>query len=244
MTSAMRPPEFSVPLRFYRSAPRPCAYLPGRNEQLIFAELEDSGAASAYDALTHAGFRRSHNIIYRPACANCAACIPVRIVAHDFEPNRSLRRIASRNTDLRVRRRSPGVSAEHYILFRRYQKARHAGGDMADMSLAQYRAMVEDTTVDTFLTEFRVSGPDQKLAAVVLGDRLGDGLSAVYSFFDPAMRRRSLGTQVILWLIGEAVRLNLPYVYLGYWIDESPKMAYKTRFRPVEALGPKGWQQI
>jgi arginine-tRNA-protein transferase len=211
-------------------------------EQLIFAELDTGSASEAYDALTHAGFRRSHNIIYRPACANCAACVPVRIVAHDFLPDRSLRRVRRRNDESTVSLRPPRATAEQFNIFRRYQRSRHNGGDMADMTFAQYSAMIEDTAVDTFVAEIRQ--PTGGLVGVVLGDRLGDGISAVYSFFDPLLAERSPGTFMILWLIDEAIRINLPYVYLGYWIEESPKMAYKSRFRPIEALGAKGWHRL
>lgn len=242
MNTTGRPPEFGVPLRFYRSAPRACAYLSGRVEQLIFAELDDSSAREAYDALTHAGFRRSHNIIYRPACANCAACIPVRIVAHDFVPDRGMRRIHRRNADLAERVTLATGSVEQYRLFRRYQDARHGGGDMADMTLSQYRAMVEESAVDSFVAEYR--DHENVLRGAMLGDRIGDGVSAVYSFFDPVDERRSLGTYMILRLVAHAVARNLPYVYLGYWVEESRKMAYKTRFRPIEGLGPKGWQRL
>ncbi len=242
MTISTLPPELVAPLRFYRSAPRPCAYLPDRNEQLIFAELDDDNAVESYDALTHAGFRRSHNIIYRPACANCVACVPVRIVAHDFKPDRSLRRVRRRNDDVTVSLRPPRATAEQFRVFSQYQRSRHNGGDMADMTFPQYRAMIEETSVDTFIAETRC--PAGGLVGVVFGDRLGDGISAVYSFFDPQVSDRSPGTFMILWLIDEAVRINLPYVYLGYWIEESPKMAYKSRFRPIEALGSKGWQTL
>jgi len=242
VTQNTRPTELSLPLRFYRSAARPCAYLPHRMEQLIFAEISDADSADAYDALTHAGFRRSHNIIYRPACANCAACIPVRIVAAEFRPNRSLRRVIRRNRDTRTAAIETHATAEQYKVFRRYQLIRHLGSDMADMSFTQYRSMVEETSVDSFIAETRLE--DGSLAGAMLADRLGDGLSAVYSFFDPGLVDRSLGTYLILWLIEEAVRRHLPYVYLGYWIEESPKMAYKTRFRPIEALGPKGWREL
>jgi arginine-tRNA-protein transferase len=242
MSVPTQPPELVAPLRFYRSAPRPCAYLADRMEQLIFAELDAGSASDAYDALTHAGFRRSHNIIYRPACANCAACVPVRIVAHDFLPDRSLRRVRRRNDESTVSLRPPRATAEQFNIFRRYQRSRHNGGDMADMTFAQYSAMIEDTAVDTFVAEIRQ--PTGGLVGVVLGDRLGDGISAVYSFFDPLLAERSPGTFMILWLIDEAIRINLPYVYLGYWIEESPKMAYKSRFRPIEALGAKGWHRL
>ncbi|MCP4330825.1 MAG: arginyltransferase [Alphaproteobacteria bacterium] len=242
MSAPTRPPKLVAPLRFYRSAPRPCAYLPGLMEQLIFAELDDASAMESYDTLTHAGFRRSHNIIYRPACANCAACIPVRIVAHDFEPDKSLLRIRRRNRDTIVVLAEARATIEQFHVFQRYQRIRHPGGDMAEMTFAQYRAMIEETAVSTFVSEFRKSSGE--LIGAMLADQLGDGVSAVYSFFDPAHESASPGTFMILWLIDEARRRNLPYVYLGYWIEESPKMSYKTRFRPIEALGGKGWARI
>jgi arginine-tRNA-protein transferase len=192
--------------------------------------------------LSRAGFRRSHSIAYTPACPGCSACIPVRIVIDEFAPKRTLRRISKANAALAVRQMPARATAEHYRLFANYQESRHAGGDMAQMGFYDYRSMVEDSPIKTFIVEFRSA--DNLLRAVVLTDRMSDGLSAVYSFYDPAVRSASLGTYVILWLIDEAKRLGLPYVYLGYWISESNKMSYKARFAPLEFFGAGGWQPL
>ncbi|MHA1570256.1 MAG: arginyl-transferase family protein, partial [Alphaproteobacteria bacterium] len=154
----------------------------------------------------------------------------------------SLRRVAARNGDLVVEIRGPRASQEQYALFTRYQRSRHNGGEMAAMTFADYRAMVEDTAVNTQMVEYY--NTDRRLIAAILIDRLGDGLSAVYSFFEPEETDRSLGTYMILWLIDRATALHLPHVYLGYWIQQSSKMAYKMRFQPLETLRPEGWQRL
>lgn len=232
-----------IPLKrphfFFTTAPLPCPYLPGRLERKIVTELSGADAEVLHEALSRAGFRRSHSIAYTPACPGCNACVPVRIVAADFEPKRTQRRIARANGDLVVREVPARATAEQYRLFSRYQDSRHAGGDMALMGFYDYRSMVEDSPVDTVIYEFRT--PDGGLLGVCLTDRMSDGLSAVYSFYTPEAARRSLGTFIILWLVEEARRLAMPYVYLGYWIAESRKMAYKSRFAPLEAFGPGGW---
>lgn len=235
-----------IPLKrphfFFTTAPLPCPYLPGRLERKIVTELTGPDAETLHEALSRAGFRRSHSIAYTPACPGCNACIPVRIVAQGFRPKRTMRRIQSANAALAVKVVPPRATAEQYRLFARYQEARHAGGDMALMGFYDYRSMVEDSPIDTFVAEFRE--PDGTLIAVCLADRMSDGVSAVYSFFDTEQAARSLGTYVVLWLIDEARRLGLPYVYLGYWIAESRKMSYKARFSPLEAFGPNGWQAL
>ncbi|MGE0253836.1 MAG: arginyltransferase [Alphaproteobacteria bacterium] len=238
MTSQpMRPP-----LVFYRTGPMPCPYLPGRIERNLFTELRGNAAQPLHDSLAQAGFRRSHHIVYRPACPGCSACVPVRIATRDFAPGRSLRRVWRRNADIVARVRAPEATAEQYALFTRYQGGRHAGGEMATMTVTDYRAMVEDTTVDTILVEFRDAG--DVLLGGCLVDRLGDGLSAVYSYFDPEAADRSLGTYIVMWLIEHARALSLAHVYLGYWVRDCAKMVYKTRFAPLEALGPDGWQPL
>ena len=232
-----------IPLKrphfFFTTAPLPCPYLAGRLERKIVTELTGADAEVLHETLSRAGFRRSHSIAYTPACPGCNACIPVRILAGQFQPDRTMRRIARTNGDIVAQIVPARASAEHYRLFARYQESRHAGGDMAQMGFYDYRSMVEDSPIDTFLAEFR--GPDGTLLGACLADRMSDGLSAVYSFFEPDLPRRSLGTQVVLWLIEEATRQGLPYVYLGYWIAESRKMSYKARFHPLEAFGPNGW---
>ena len=227
---------------FYVMAESPCPYLPGRLERKLFTELRAPAADGFYASLSQGGFRRSHTFAYRPACTGCSACVPVRIAVDDFSPGRSLKRIERRNLDLTASERPPAATAEQYRLFFRYIGSRHGDGEMASMDFGDYRGMVEETVLDTRLTEFRAA--DGSLVAGLLADWSDDGASAVYSFFDPDLGKRSLGTYMVLWLIDAARRRGLPYVYLGYWIEGSQKMAYKARFRPLEALGPEGWQEL
>ncbi|MEE9140748.1 MAG: arginyltransferase [Alphaproteobacteria bacterium] len=225
---------------FYRTRPLPCPYLDGRLESRIFTHLTADGAHIQYEALTAAGFRRSHDMAYRPACPACDACVPVRVVVQEFAPSRSLRRVIKVNADLAEHDRPARATGEQYRLFARYLASRHGGGEMADMEFAEYRAMVEDSPVETGILEY--CDPLGRLVGASLWDRLGDGLSAVYSFFDPAQERRGLGNFMVLRLIERAREAGLAHLYLGYWIAESLKMSYKARFRPVEALGPEGWR--
>lgn len=229
-------------LTFYRSGPMPCPYLSGRVEQQLFAELAGPAALDVFDELSKGGFRRSHHIIYKPSCAGCNACIPVRIVADRFQPGRTFRKVINRNSDLTAVEVGTRITEEQFELFRRYTNRRHGDGEMAKMSRRDYAAMVLSSPVDTVLVEFRQ--PDGRLVAVCLMDRLAGGLSAVYSFFDPLEERRSLGSHVILWMIEHARQNELDYVYLGYWVAGSPKMDYKIRFRPLEGFGPDGWCEI
>jgi arginine-tRNA-protein transferase len=232
-----RRPQF-----FYTTAPLPCPYLAGRTERKIVTELSGPEAERLHDRLSRAGFRRSHNIAYSPVCPGCQACIPIRIVAGAFEPDRTQRRIQKANADLVGYEAASRATAEQFALFQRYQKARHGDGDMAAMGFYDYRAMVEDTPITTGMVEFR-DGND-KLIGGCLTDWLSDGLSAVYSFFEPDENRRSLGTYAILWLVARARALGLPYVYLGYWVPESRKMSYKARFRPSEVLSGGAWRVL
>ncbi len=227
---------------FYTTAPLPCPYLPGRSERKVVTELAGVSAESLHDRLSRGGFRRSHNIAYAPVCPSCNACVPIRIRAKDFLPNRTQRRIAKLNADLSVAEVPPRATAEQFQLFQRYQQARHGDGDMASMSFYDYRAMVEDTPIDTCIVEFR--DRQERLLGACLTDRLGDGLSAVYSFFSPDADERSLGTQAILCLIDRVTALGLPHVYLGYWVQESRKMAYKSKFRPSEVLRNGQWRPL
>ncbi|MEZ5669515.1 MAG: arginyltransferase [Alphaproteobacteria bacterium] len=222
--------------------PRPCPYLPGRIERDMFVELAPPNADRLHQRLAHLGFRRSHNVVYRPDCPGCQSCVSVRVLVDAFAPQRSLARIWKRNQDLHCRLRPPVATREQFDLFQAYQQERHGDGEMALMDFDDYRAMIENTMVDSHVIEFR--DPDYRLVATCLADQLDDGLSAVYSFFDPADARRSLGNQVILWLIDTARRERLRYVYLGYWIRHSRKMAYKARFQPLEGLGPGGWAPL
>ena len=230
------------PQVFYVLHETACPYLPNRRERKLITELRGSDADRLYSRLSRAGFRRSHSFAYRPSCSNCAACVPVRVVASAFRPRRTLARIARLNRDLTAEVRPARVTEEQYRLFSRYLNARHGDGEMAGMTTRDYRSMVEDSFLDTRLIEFR--DPAGRLVAACLADWLEDGPSAVYSFFDPALARRSLGSYVVIWLIEEARRQGLAYTYLGYWIGASPKMAYKARFQPLEGLGPEGWQPL
>jgi len=236
------PSPFVPPQHFYRTAALACPYIAGRIERKLITELAGQEAMSFYNALSRAGFRRSHHLAYRPACAGCAACVPVRIPVAEFARTRSLRRVARINRDLAVRVSEPRATLEHFRLFTRYQRLRHAESDMASMTFGDFRAMIEDSPVMSRLIELRA--PEGALLGACLVDVLDDGLSAVYSFFDPDHARRGLGSFLVMALVGEGGRLGLPYVYLGYWIAESPKMAYKARFHPLEGLGPQGWRRL
>jgi arginyl-tRNA--protein-N-Asp/Glu arginylyltransferase len=232
-----RRPQF-----FYTTAPLPCPYVAGRTERKVVTEITGPDADGLHDRLSRAGFRRSHNIAYAPVCPGCQSCVPIRIPTASFVPDRGLRRILRANPGLEGYDVPPRATAEQFQLFQRYQQARHADGDMATMSFYDYRAMVEDTPIDTFITEFR--DPDDRLVGACLTDRLSDGLSAVYSFFMPGMERRSLGSFAILRMIQRAKTQSLPFVYLGYWVPESRKMAYKARFKPSEILVGGQWRLL
>ena len=235
-----RPPR--RPQFFYTTAPLPCPYLPGRTERKIVTELSGTEAEALHERLSRAGFRRSHNIAYAPVCPGCQACVPIRVVSEEFTPDRTQRRILRANADLTVSEMPARATAEQFTLFQRYQKNRHADGDMAAMGYYDYRAMIEDTPISTGILEFRDA--QDRLVGACLTDWLADGLSAVYSFFDTDEDKRSLGTFAVLWLIGRARSLGLPYVYLGYWVPESRKMAYKARFRPSEILMSGAWHRL
>ena len=226
---------------FYGTEPQPCPYVAGRAERKAATELTGPGAAALHDTLCRAGFRRSHMLAYRPACPDCRACVPVRVAAADFTPRRSQRRVLARNADLVARERPPRATLEQYFVFRQYQAARH-GGEMAAMRFRDYRAMIEESPVDTQVVEFRDSAG--RLVAATLVDRLTDGFSGVYKFFAPDRARASPGVHAVLWHIERARTLGLGYVYLGYWIAESRKMAYKTRFQPLEALVDGRWRRF
>lgn len=228
-------------LQFYLSGVQPCPYLPDQVERKLFARLQNKPESNdeINSHLTRGGFRRSHDIAYRPACPRCHACIPVRLPVRLFAPSASLRRIMRRNADLRLERAAPRVSDENYQLFCAYQNVRHPDSEMAEMSELDFRALIQETTVTTVLYQLRA--PDDRLVGCMLTDVVADGFSAVYSFFAPAEHRRSLGIQLILSLAQEAERLGYPYIYLGYWIAEARKMSYKSRFKPLQALTAQGW---
>ena len=228
--------------QFYLTAPSPCPYLPGRHERKVFTHLVGDKAGDLNDLLTHGGFRRSQSIAYRPACEACRACVSVRVVADDFRATRSMRRVLDRNADIVGEMRAAVPTSEQYSVFRAYLDSRHHDGGMADMTVLDYAMMVEDSHVTTKMVEYRLRpayGGD--LLAVALTDVLGDGLSMVYSFYEPDAADRSLGTLMILDHIARARRMGLAYVYLGYWVRGSRKMDYKGRFLPQERLMPEGW---
>ena len=228
---------------FSASRERGCSYLPDRKEQMVLTDLRSAdNAARLHDTLSQAGFRRSHQIAYRPACVGCDACVPVRIPVAGYRASRSHRRILRRNRDLEVNVAPPEATPEHYALFRRYIEARHHGGGMSMMDDNDFREMVCDTPVDTRLVEARTS--QGRLVAVSLTDWMDNGLSGVYKFFDPLMARRSLGTWLILWHIAHALETRRDHVYLGYWIAESETMSYKGNFRPLQTLTDGGWSDL
>lgn len=227
---------------FYVLMETPCPYLSGQRERKLMTEIQGRDAVATYSRLSRAGFRRSHNYAYRPACSDCGACVPVRVRAEDFVPGDSLRRVRRLNESLAVHDRPAAATKEQYALFARYLRSRHGDGEMVGMTYTDYRMMVGETRLNTRLTELRE--PGGRLVAACLTDWLEDGPSAVYSFFEPDLAKRSLGTFMVLWLIESARRRGLPHVYLGYWIAGSGKMAYKARFRPIEGLGSKGWRLL
>jgi len=231
---------------YYITAPSPCPYLDGQVERKVFAYLGGPQAPTLNSMLSRRGFRRSQNIIYRPACDACQACTPVRIVVADFEPSRARRRVMRRNADLVRTIRPPRATSDQFSVLRGYLDARHPDGGMAEMTVLDYASMVEETAVDTAVIEYRLRDDSgrQSLIACALSDRLADGLSMVYSFFEPEAEVRSLGSFMILDHIALARDLCLPYVYLGYWVDGSPKMDYKRSYRPLERLTPGGWARL
>jgi len=236
---------------FYLTASSPCPYLPGRRERKIFTHLVGSGARELHTMLSVGGFRRSQNIAYRPACEGCNACKSVRVRVDDFRPSKSMKRIIARNRDVIGRDEPNQATSEQYALFRDYLDARHEDGGMAQMSVLDYAMMIEDSHIDTQIVSYRLREPGDvagsqggPLVGLCLTDQLSDGLSMVYSFFDtdPSMETRSLGTYIILDHIERARRRGLPYLYLGYLVEGSPKMSYKARFQPQEHLTPSGWR--
>ncbi|MBL8543881.1 MAG: arginyltransferase [Hyphomonadaceae bacterium] len=231
-------------LRFFLTAPSPCPYLPGRRERKVFTALDGYDAETLHDMLTHAGFRRSQNIAYRPSCEGCEACVSARVPVERFEFGRRWRKIMAKNADLTRTLRPAEATEEQFHLLRRYLNSRHAEGGMAEMSFSDYAAMVEETAVHTHIVEYRHSGGAKRgqLVAAALVDALGDGLSLVYSFFDPEEPRRSLGAYTILDHIQQARAAGFQYVYLGYWIPGSEKMDYKASFQPLELLLGGEWR--
>lgn len=243
--------------RFFVTSPAPCPYLPGRQERKVFTELNGPHAAELNDALGRIGFRRSQGVAYRPSCAGCSACVSVRVVAGDFRPSASQRKLLRRHGDLEVTACRPWATEEQFQLLRRYLAARHPGGGMATMDEEDYADMVEQSPVDSVVVEYRERSPDAdgaagsgRLVGACLTDRQVDGLSMIYSFFDAGSSdggdgtRPALGNLIIMDHILRANEAGLSYVYLGYWVKGSARMAYKTRFRPIEVLGPAGWSRL
>ena len=234
-------------LRFYLTAPTPCPYLPGRDERKVFAHLPISEGPNINDSLSAVGFRRSQNIAYRPACEACDACRSVRLPVAEYGFSRSERRVLARNGDLTRHLVEAEATLEQFELLRRYLTARHAEGGMAEMTWPDYVAMIEDTAVRTHVIEYRTAPHDRgpgDLVACALVDGLHDGLSLVYSFYDPALTRRSLGSFIILDHAVQAAEAGIPYVYLGYWVQGSVKMDYKARFNPLEVLKGPSWRLL
>lgn len=232
--------QFRFP-RFFVTSPGPCPYLPGKQERKVFTDLSSQNAIELNDALSRIGFRRSQGVAYRPSCLDCNACISVRVLAHEFEPNSSQRRIYRRNRDLEVSVCQPWSTVEQYDLLRRYLESRHPGGGMTGMDEVDFADMVEQSPVDTHIVEYREPETGE-LVGVCLADRQNDGLSMIYSFFDPSHPKRDgLGTYIIMDHIERAARAGLPHVYLGYWIEGCRRMEYKQRFQPMERLMPDGW---
>jgi leucyl-tRNA---protein transferase len=232
--------------QFYVTAPQPCPYLAGRMERKLFTALQGEQSEAMNDTLSKQGFRRSQNVLYRPSCADCCACMSARIRVADFTPNRTQRKVTRRNAYLAREVTSAWATEEQYDLFRRYLDSRHADGGMADMDVFEFAAMIEETPVRTRVIEYREASERGKraLAAVCLTDILDDGLSLVYSFFDPAKADQSLGAHVILDHVELARAAGLPYVYLGYWVPGSPKMDYKARYSALEVYFGGDWQPL
>jgi leucyl-tRNA---protein transferase len=231
--------------QFYVTAPQPCPYLAGRMERKLFTALQGEYAVKLNDALSKQGFRRSQNVLYRPSCAECSACLSARIRVADFRPTKSQKRALRRNARLRRDATSPWATEDQYALFRAYLDSRHAEGGMADMDIFEFAAMIEETPIRSRVVEYSEGqGSDRHLAAVCLTDVLDDGLSMVYSFYDPDLAQDSLGTYVILDHIEIAREAGLPYVYLGYWVPGSPKMGYKAKFPALEVYAGGVWQDI
>ncbi len=234
--------------RFFMTNAGPCPYLPGRTERKVFTELAGEHASELNDALGRIGFRRSQNVAYRPSCTDCTACVSVRIVAEEFKPNSTQRRMVRRNGDLVVRACKPWSTDEQFSLLQRYLSARHPNGGMTEMDEIDFADMVEQTPVDTYIIEYReptVDGRPGALVGACLTDKQSDGLSMIYSFFDPDKAERSgLGSYIIVDHVLRAQKAGLPYVYLGYWVEGSDRMSYKVRYQPIEKLGRAGWERF
>ncbi len=227
--------------QFYVTAPQPCPYLPDREERKLFTTLDGYAALELNDALSHQGFRRSQNVIYRPSCASCNACQSARVKVAGFLPSKSQKRVLRRNADLVRNIKRPWATEAHYDLFSAYLESRHADGGMAGMEVEEFAAMIEESPVNSQLVEYTL---EDELVAVCLTDSLSDGLSMVYSFFKPELARNSIGTYIILDHIRISQKVGMPFVYLGYWVQNSPKMDYKSKFQPLETFQAGQWKPI
>jgi arginyl-tRNA--protein-N-Asp/Glu arginylyltransferase len=234
--------------RFFVTSPAPCPYLPGKSERKVFTELKGPHADQLIEALGRIGFRRSQTVAYRPSCVDCQACVSVRVPVRDFAPSATQKRILKRNSDLVVTECRPWATGEQFDLLRKYLGLRHPGGGMAAMDEIDYADMVEHTPVTSYVVEYREPSDGLmpgRLVAACLTDRQGDGLSMIYSFYDPEHEvRAGLGNYIILDHIRRAREDGLGYVYLGYWVDGSDRMQYKIRYRPIELLGRDGWRRL
>ena len=228
-------------LQFYITLPAPCPYLPGQWERKIFTPLDPLDGPHLNDYLTHSGFRRSQNVIYRPACESCNSCQSLRVNVNAFKWTSSFRRIVNKNADLNREICEPFGTQEQFDLLHAYLTTRHKEGGMTDMDFERYEMMVEDCAARTDVFEYR--DQDGALIACSITDNLRDGLSMVYSFFDVNASKRSLGSFMVLDQIDVCRQWGLPYLYLGYWVKNSPKMAYKSRFKPYEILSAQGWEK-
>lgn len=234
--------------QFYVTAPQACPYLDGRMERKLFTALQGEHAQKLNDTLSKQGFRRSQNVLYRPSCAECSACLSARIRVADFVPNRTQRKVMNRLSHLRRNATSPWATEEQFTLFRRYLDTRHADGGMADMDIFEFAAMIEETPIKSRVIEYtrppQAGERGRPLTAVCLTDVFDDGLSMVYSFYDPDLVAQSLGAYVILDHIRIAQEAGLPYVYLGYWVPGSRKMGYKAQYSALEIYKGGTWQDI
>lgn len=228
-------------LKFFATPPHPCSYLDDRRATTLFVDPAAEIDNELYSALSALGFRRSGRHVYRPHCDGCTACIPVRIPTAEFLPRRNQQRIWRRNADLEVRIRPPRLTEENYALYARYIEQRHSDGDMYPPSPDQFRSFLLCEWSETLFVEFRDA---DRLLAVAVTDQVGDGLSAIYTFYDPAEARRSLGVHAILWQLQHARETGCPHLYLGYWIKQCQKMSYKTDYRPLEMFVGERWIRV
>ncbi|NVD45483.1 arginyltransferase [Qipengyuania atrilutea] len=234
--------------RFFVTSPAPCPYLEGRTERKVFTELSGANSDELNEALGRIGFRRSQTVAYRPSCLDCNACVSVRLIADEFRASSSQKRNLKQNGDLEASECRPWATEEQFELLQRYLAVRHPGGGMATMEDTDYADMIEHTPVSSQVIEYRepTDGNGKgRLVAACLTDYQGDGLSMIYSFYDPSHEGRSgLGNYIILDHIRRAAQMGLPYVYLGYWVNGSDRMQYKVRYRPMERLTRDGWERM